>query len=81
MGKTWEERTDTFDVEDEAGNIYRLTKHTEFEDTSSFGNPNEVRELPSRHKADGYTVNRVGENEFELEDLLTREKIRATRKP
>ncbi len=81
MGKRWEEQTDTFTVEDEAGNIYHVVKYTKFEDTSSFGAPNDVGELRSRYETDGYTVTHVGKNEFELENLLSREKIRAIREP
>ena len=80
MGRKWKERTDIFNIKDEAGNIYRLVQFTEFEDTTTFGKPKEVTELRSTYETDGYTVIRVGENEFELENLLTSEKIRAIRK-
>ncbi len=63
MGRRWEERTDEFDVEDEAGNIYHVVQHTEFERVSSA----QAVSLGNTCKTtDGNHVNRLSEDEFEI---------------
>ncbi len=63
MGRRWEERTDEFDVEDEAGNIYHVVQYTEFERVS----PAQAVSLGNTCKTtDGNHVNRLSEDEFEI---------------
>jgi hypothetical protein len=67
MGRKITKKTNQFKVYDSNGNIYLIIEYKDYEESESYKSPPKLIELLKSYKtSDGYYVNKIDNNNFEI---------------